>query len=98
MLFIFDEVQTGLGRTGALFACQHWGVAPDIMTLAKALGGGVMPIGAFTATPEVWKAFEPNPLLHSSTFGGNELACAAGLAALAVLLRGSAAGACRRDG
>jgi len=86
VLLIFDEVQTGFGRSGALFGCQHWGVAPDIMTLAKALGGGVMPIGAFTATPAVWKAFEPNPLLHSSTFGGNELACAAGLATIEVIL------------
>lgn len=85
LLLILDEVQTGFGRTGTLFACEHWGIAPDIMTLAKALGGGVMPIGAFTATPEVWKAFEPNPLLHSSTFGGNQLACVAGLAAIEVL-------------
>ncbi len=86
VLLILDEVQTGFGRTGALFACQHWGVTPDIMTLAKALGGGVMPIGAFTATPEVWKAFEPNPLLHSSTFGGNQLACVAALAAIEATL------------
>ena len=86
VLLILDEVQTGFGRTGKLFACQHWGVQPDIMTLAKALGGGVMPIGCFTATPEIWRAFEPNPLLHSSTFGGNELACIAGLAAIDVLL------------
>ncbi len=86
VLLIFDEVQTGFGRTGALFGCNHWDVAPDIMTMAKALGGGVMPIGAFSATAEVWKAFEPNPLLHSSTFGGNEMACAAGLATIKVLL------------
>jgi len=84
-LLIFDEVQTGFGRTGALFGCNHWAVAPDIMTVAKALGGGVMPIGAFIGTPAVWRVFEPNPLLHSSTFGGNELACAAGLATLDVL-------------
>ena len=81
-LLILDEVQTGLGRTGALFACEPCGVAPDIMCLAKALGGGVMPIGAFIATPAVWKAFEPNPLLHSSTFGGSPLACAAAIAAI----------------
>ncbi|HEY3417700.1 MAG TPA: aminotransferase class III-fold pyridoxal phosphate-dependent enzyme, partial [Armatimonadota bacterium] len=86
VLLILDEVQTGFGRTGKLFGCNHWDVQPDIMTLAKALGGGVMPIGAFTATPEVWKAFEPNPLLHSSTFGGNELACVAGLAAIDAIL------------
>ncbi len=53
-LLILDEVQTGLGRTGKMFACQHWEVVPDILTMAKALGGGVMPIGAFTARPHLW--------------------------------------------
>jgi putrescine aminotransferase len=85
-LLILDEVQTGLGRTGALFACEHYGVAPDIMTLAKALGGGVMPIGAFIARPRLWEVFRDNPLLHSSTFGGNPLACAAGLAAIDAIM------------
>ncbi len=84
-LLILDEVQTGLGRTGAMFACQHWGVVPDILTMAKALGGGVIPIGAFTARPALWAALERNPYLHSSTFGGNPLACAAALATLQVL-------------
>ena len=79
VLLILDEVQTGMGRTGRMFACDHEGVVPDIICLAKALGGGVMPIGAFTATAQIWSAFSENPLLHSSTFGGNELACAAGL-------------------
>lgn len=83
---ILDEVQTGLGRTGAMFGADHWGVTPDLMTLAKALGGGVMPIGAVIGTPEIWKkAFGENPLIHTSTFGGNPLACAAGLAALEVI-------------
>jgi putrescine aminotransferase len=83
ILLILDEVQTGLSRTGAMFACDHWGVAPDIMTLAKALGGGVMPLGAVMATKDIWdKAFGENPLVHTSTFGGNPLACRAGLAAL----------------
>jgi putrescine aminotransferase len=83
---ILDEVQTGLGRTGAMFGCDHRGVVPDLMTLAKALGGGVMPIGAAMGTPELWeKAFGENPLIHTSTFGGNPLACAAGLAALEVI-------------
>ncbi|MGC8668730.1 MAG: aspartate aminotransferase family protein [Chthonomonadales bacterium] len=86
VLLILDEVQTGLGRTGALFACRHWNVEPDIMTLAKALGGGVMPIGATIAIPEVWEAaFSENPLIHTSTFGGSPLACAAGLATLDVI-------------
>jgi len=84
-LLILDEVQTGLGRTGRMFACEHWGVVPDILTMAKALGGGVVPIGAFTARPHLWKALEQNPYLHSSTFGGNPLACAAGVATIRVL-------------
>ncbi len=87
-LLILDEVQTGLARTGAMFACDHWSVVPDIMTLAKALGGGVMPIGAVVSTPSIWEAaFGENPLLHTSTFGGNPLACAAGLATLRVIER-----------
>ncbi|MGE0488412.1 MAG: aspartate aminotransferase family protein [Vulcanimicrobiota bacterium] len=85
-LFIADEVQSGLGRTGRLFAVEHWGVEPDIMVLAKALGGGVMPIGAYLATPEVAAAYRGKPLLHTSTFGGNPLACAAALATLEVLV------------
>jgi len=82
-LMIADEVQTGMGRTGVLFACEREGVTPDLMTLAKALGGGVMPIGAVVGTAKVWDAvFADNPLTHTSTFGGNPLACAAGIAAL----------------
>lgn len=84
-LLIVDEVQTGLGRTGKFFAVEHWGVVPDLLLLAKALGGGVMPIGAIVGTPKVWEAFLPNPLIHTSTFGGNPLACAAALATLEVI-------------
>lgn len=88
ILMIVDEVQTGLGRTGKMFACEHWNVEPDIITLAKALGGGVMPIGAFVGTPEIWEAmFRENPLMHTSTFGGNPLACSAAIAAIKVTLR-----------
>lgn len=85
-LLILDEVQTGLGRTGTLFACQQEGVVPDILVLAKALGGGVMPIGAFMATSRVWQAFKRHPLIHTSTFGGNPLACRAAIAAIHVIL------------
>jgi putrescine aminotransferase len=85
-LMIADEVQTCIGRTGAMFACDHDGVSPDIMTLAKQLGGGVMPIGATMGTAAVWEAvFSANPLMHTSTFGGNPLACTAGLAAVRVV-------------
>jgi putrescine aminotransferase len=86
ILLILDEVQTGMGRTGKVFACEHWDVVPDILCLGKALGGGVMPLSCFMSTPKIWKVLEDNPFLHSSTFGGNPLACAAGIAALNVLL------------
>ncbi len=82
-LLILDEVQTGVGRTGRLFAYEHFGVTPDVMTLAKGLGGGV-PIGACLATDAVAKAFTPGS--HASTFGGNPLVCAAALAVLDVIL------------
>ncbi|MBD5654855.1 MAG: aspartate aminotransferase family protein [Candidatus Eremiobacteraeota bacterium] len=85
-LLIADEVQTGLGRCGLLFACDRDGIVPDVMTLAKGLSGGVMPIGAYVARPAVWNAaYAKAPLAHTSTFGGSPLACAAALAALDVL-------------
>ena len=85
-LLILDEVQTGMGRTGTMFACEHWNVVPDIMCLAKALGGGVMPIGATVATEAVFSRLFGNPFLHTTTFGGNPLACAAALATIDVLI------------
>lgn len=78
-LMILDEVQTGMGRTGQWFAYQHFDVTPDILTLAKALGGGVA-IGAMVAKPEIAAALVPGT--HASTFGGNPLACAAGIAVI----------------
>ncbi|WP_371369309.1 Putrescine aminotransferase [Sporomusa rhizae] len=84
-LLICDEIQTGLARTGKMFAVEHYNVIPDIITTAKALGGGVMPIGAFTARPHVWDKYIISPFLHTSTFGGNPLACAAGVAAIKVI-------------
>jgi putrescine aminotransferase len=86
VLLILDEVQTGMGRTGRMFACEHEGVQPDILCLAKALGGGVMPIGCFMSTKKLWKALEPNPSIHNSTFGGNPLACSAASACIEVLM------------
>jgi len=88
-LLILDEVQTGLGRTGTMFACEHEGVVPDIMCLAKALGGGVMPLGATVATRKVWeKAYGglSKAVLHTSTFGGGARACAAGLVTISKLV------------
>jgi acetylornithine/succinyldiaminopimelate/putrescine aminotransferase/predicted amino acid dehydrogenase len=87
-LLVFDEIQTGLGRTGAMFCCQLEGVQPDVMTLAKALGGGLMPIGAVLCSEEAYT--DSFALKHSSTFAGNTLACRAGLAALEMLTRDKA--------
>jgi len=84
-LLILDEIQTGLARTGKMWACDWEGVVPDIMTVGKAIGGGVMPLGAMVASPTVWDIFQQNPYIHTSTFGGNPLACAAGIAALQVI-------------
>jgi putrescine aminotransferase len=85
-LLIADEIQTGMGRTGKLWGVDHWNVEPDIMCLGKSLGGGVMPLSAFIANPTVWEVMIPNPIIHSTTFGGNPLACVAGLAAIQVTL------------
>jgi acetylornithine aminotransferase len=95
ILLIFDEVQTGMGRTGTLFAYEHFGVAPDIMTLGKGLGGG-LPLAACLATDEVATAFVPGT--HASTFGGNPVTCAAGLAVIRTLLDGRLLEQARRMG
>jgi putrescine aminotransferase len=97
-LLIADEVQTGLGRTGKLFGVDHWNVVPDIMCLGKAIGGGVMPLSAFISTPKIWSVLETNPFIHSSTFGGNPLACAAGIAAINVTLEEDLSGQAERKG
>ena len=85
ILMIADEVQTGLGRTGRVLACDHEGVRPDGLTLGKALGGGLLPVSAFCASEEVMAQFTPGD--HGSTFGGNPLAAAVGEAALDLLVR-----------
>ncbi|MDA8105183.1 MAG: acetylornithine transaminase [Nitrospiraceae bacterium] len=96
ILLILDEVQTGIGRTGKFFAYEHSGITPDIITLAKGLGGGV-PIGAMLATGNVAAGFEPGT--HASTFGGNPLVCAAAVATMEVILEdGFVLDQCRRMG
>lgn len=95
LLLIFDEIQTGMGRTGKLFAYQHYGIEPDIFTLAKALAGGV-PIGALCAKENVACAFEPGD--HGSTFGGNPLACAAGVAVIKTILDNGLVGNAEKTG
>jgi acetylornithine/N-succinyldiaminopimelate aminotransferase len=85
-LLILDEIQVAFGRSGKLFAFEHFGIVPDILVLAKALGGG-MPIGAFVSSNQVMASLTENPILgHITTFGGHPVCCAAGLAALNVLL------------
>ncbi|UGQ15401.1 ornithine--oxo-acid transaminase [Yinghuangia sp. ASG 101] len=86
VLFIADEIQSGLGRTGRTFACEHEGVVPDMYVLGKALGGGVLPVSAVVASREILGVFKPGE--HGSTFGGNPLACAVGLEVLAMLRSG----------
>ncbi len=82
-LFIADEVQTGIARTGKLLACDHYGIRPDILILGKALSGGVMPVSAVLADDEIMRTIRPGE--HGSTFGGNPLACAVAMAALEVV-------------
>jgi putrescine aminotransferase len=87
-LLIADEVQTGLGRTGRLWGVEHWDIVPDILTVAKSLGGGVMPISAVCTTEEIYQPMMyPNPFMHTTTTGGGALACAAAIAAIHVTLR-----------
>lgn len=97
-LLIADEVQTGMGRTGKMFGVDHWNTVPDIMCLGKALGGGVMPLSAFISTPKIWEKLQTNPFIHTSTFGGNPLACAAGIAAINVTLEEDLPGQAYRKG
>lgn len=85
-MLVFDEVQTGMGRTGKMFCCEYDGIAPDLMALGKGFGGGVMPIGACVGTAKTWEKYIEAPLLHTSTFGGNPVSCAAAIATINVLL------------
>ncbi|EFM08487.1 aminotransferase class-III [Paenibacillus curdlanolyticus YK9] len=85
-LLILDEVQTGMGRTGKMFYAEHENVTPDILCLAKALGGGIMPMGAIVASEKVYESFMEEPYRHEHTFGGNTLACVAAIATIHVLI------------
>jgi putrescine aminotransferase len=85
-MLVFDEVQSGMGRSGKMFCCEHDAVTPDLMALGKGFGGGVMPIGACVGTARTWERYIENPFLHTTTFGGNPLACAAAIATFNVLL------------
>ncbi|MDQ6654053.1 MAG: aminotransferase class III-fold pyridoxal phosphate-dependent enzyme [Acidobacteriota bacterium] len=85
VLMLLDEVQTGLGRTGEMFGCNHWGVVPDVMSLGKAISGGVIPCAAFHTTDEIFDSFHPNPFYHTSTFGANPMATTAAAATIQTL-------------
>jgi putrescine aminotransferase len=98
VLLIADEVQTGMGRTGEIFGVDHWQVTPDILCLGKALGGGVVPMSAFFSTAKIWECMEPNPFMHTTTTGGNPLACSAALSAITVLLEEDLAGQAKTKG
>lgn len=85
-LLVFDEIQTGFGRTGSLWSFEQWGIIPDVLLLGKALGGG-MPLGAFIAGRQLMSALSDNPVLgHITTFGGHPVCCAAGMAAMKAML------------
>ena len=97
-ILIFDEIQTGFGRCGKLFAAEKWDVVPDIITLAKALGGG-MPLGALAASAELMSMWQSNPVLgHITTFGGHPVSCAAALASLKILIREERVDNAKREG
>ncbi len=100
VFLIFDEIQTGMGRTGTLWACEGYGVVPDIMAFGKAFGGGVMPITGIIARPHLWTdELKENPwVLGSPTFGGNPLACAAAIAALKFTIENDLPGQIREKG
>jgi len=100
VFLIFDEIQTGMGRTGAMWACEEAGVTPDIMTYGKAFGGGVMPITGIIARPHLWtQELQDNPwVLGSPTFGGNPLACSAAIAAIKYTLENDLPGQVRDKG
>lgn len=98
VLLIADEVQTGFGRTGTIFGVDHWGVTPDIMCFGKALGGGVIAMSGFFSTAKIWSCMEPNPFMHTTTTGGNPVACAAALAHITVMLEEDLPGQAKEKG
>ncbi len=98
IMLILDEIQTGFARTGKMFACEHWDVVPDIMTVAKSLGGGIYPISATIFKEEIMDFFIPHPFIHLSTFGGSDLGCIVGLAAIDYIRKHDLAGNAQRMG
>lgn len=98
VLLIADEVQTGFGRTGKVFGVDHSGITPDIMCFGKALGGGVVACSGFFSSAKIWSVMEPNPFMHTTTTGGNPIACAAALASIEVMFEEDTPGQAYRKG
>ena len=98
ILLILDEIQTGFARTGKMFASEHWGVVPDIMTVAKSLGGGIYPISATIFKEEIQDFFIPHPFIHLSTFGGSDLGCIVGMAVIDYIQKHDLAGHAEKMG
>jgi len=98
ILLILDEIQTGFARTGKMFACEHWGVVPDIMTVAKSLGGGIYPISSTIFKEEIQDFFIPHPFIHLSTFGGSDLGCMVALAVIDYIQKNNLADHAERMG
>jgi putrescine aminotransferase len=98
ILLILDEIQTGFARTGKMFASEHWGVVPDIMTVAKSLGGGIYPISATIFKEEIQDFFIPHPFIHLSTFGGSDLGCIVGMAVIDYIQKNDLAGHAEKMG
>jgi len=98
LIMILDEIKTGFGKTGSMFACEHYDVVPDILVLGKSLGGGLIPTGAVIAKSHLWKRFGLSFPMSASSYAGNVLACRAGLSAIRYIQRGSLLADCAEKG
>jgi putrescine aminotransferase len=98
LILVLDEIKTGFGKTGRMFACEHYGIVPDILVLGKSLGGGLIPSGAVIATSDLWKRFGLSFPMSASSYGGNVLVCRAGLSTVEYIRRGSLLEECAEKG
>jgi putrescine aminotransferase len=98
LMLVLDEIKTGFGKTGRMFACEHYGVVPDVLVLGKSLGGGLIPAGAVVARENLWKRFGLSFSMSASSFAGNALVCCAGLSAIQYIQRGSLLEDCAEKG
>lgn len=96
IMFILDEIKTGFGKTGCMFACEHFGIVPDILVIGKSLGGGLIPIGALIAKKELWRKFGLSFAMSASSFAGNTLASCAALSTIQILQEEAILDDCKR--